>query len=387
MEREGTKGRSDLNSSAPGFDLEDAAHVHFLFQAVWESAVDAMALSDPRGIVLAVNPAYCQLYGYPVEELVGQSFAVIFPEDQRTQAEADYRRYFVDAVHPAGVEATVQSTDGEEHLVDVRYSFIDQAGQRIAMLSVIRDVTDRARLRQSERDLLRDKDNFVLAISHDLKTPITAIKGHAQLLLRRLTPGADPDVGKLTTGLRQIETTATQMSQMIDGLLDVSSLRRGETLQVNRTNVDLVALVRVVVAGQNGISDRHRFEVDAPDALTGRWDEARLTRVIDNLVANALKYSPAGGTILIALREAVEAHGRMAILSVTDNGIGIPDDDRERIFDPFYRGSNVTEQVTGSGIGLAGVRQIVELHGGTVSVESMEGKGTTFTVRLPTQPV
>jgi PAS domain S-box-containing protein len=376
--------RGDLRVSAAAFDLQEAAHVHFLFEAVWTSAVDAMALSDPHGTVLAVNPAYCQLYGYLVEELVGQSFAVIFPEDQRTQAEADYRQYFIDAVQPEGVEATVQSRDGQERLVDVRYSFIEQAGQRIAMLSVIRDVTERARLQQAERDLLRDKDNFMLAISHDLKTPITAIKGNAQLLLRRLKRRTEPDTVTLAQGLRQIDATATRMGQMIDGLLDVSSLRHGDTLPVQSTTVDLVALVRTVVDEQQRTTDRHRIEIDAPHALIGWWDEPRLMRVVDNLVANAIKYSPAGGTILVALREEVQASGVMAVLSVSDHGIGVPGGEGGRIFNPFYRGSNATEDMAGSGIGLAGVQQIVEMHGGTVSVESAVGEGSTFTVRLPT---
>lgn len=367
----------------PSFDSDDMAQMRFLFQAVWEAAVDAMALSDPHGIVLAVNPAYCDLYGYRPDELVGQTFALIFPEAQRAEAEREYRHYFVDSLDPHGLETRVRAADGQERLVDVRYSFIQHDGRRVAMLSVIRDVAERARLQQSERDLQRDKDNVLLALSHDLKTPITAIKGQAQLLLRRLRTNAGSDPLDLGAGLRQIESAASRMAQMIDGLLDASSMQRGETLPIHRSSVDLVALIHEVVEGRDDASERDRTVIDAPPDLTGWWDEPGLRRVIDNLLSNAFKYSHDRGPVHVCVRTEGRGNDAEAILSVTDTGIGIPQHDIDRIFDSFYRGRNVGTDVPGSGIGLAGVRQIVELHGGTISVDSVEGKGSTFMVRLP----
>lgn len=378
------KVRGEIHTAVPSFNPSDARQLHFLFEAVWESAADAMALSDPDGIVLAANPAYCDFYGYLLEELIGQSFAVIFPEEQQAEAVEQYHQYFADQVRPDGVEATVRPAGGGmERLVDVRYSFIEQQGQRVAMLSVIRDITERARLQQTERELLREKNNFLLTISHDLKTPLTTIKGHAQVLLRRIarTPALDPTT--LAEGLHEIETTTTRMVGMIEGLLDAASMRRGETLPIHCSTVDLAALVRAVVEDQRDAADRHRIVVEVVSPVTGWWDHARLRRVVENLLSNALKYSPDGGTVLVSIYDEQESTRSQAVLRVTDTGIGIPENDREQIFEPFYRATNVGEGALGSGIGLTGVQQIVELHGGAVSVESVEGEGSTFMVRLP----
>jgi len=125
-----------------------------------------------------------------------------------------------------------------------------------------------------------------------------------------------------------------------------------------------------------------QFVSDAPDVI-GQWDWARLERVIDNLLSNALKYGSGEETVRICLRVEDSAGSKEAVLSVQDKGIGIPSGDLSRIFERFKRGSNVSETIPGSGIGLAGVRQIVEQHGGSIEVESREGEGSTFTVRLP----
>lgn len=342
-----------------------------------------MSLSDSTGIVRAVNPAYVELYGYPAEELEGHSFAVIFPEDLRSWAEEEYRRYFADDVDRKGVEATVRRRDGTERQVDVRYTFIEREGQRVAMLSIIRDVTERARLKRSEDDLVRQKDNFLLAVSHDLKNPLAAIRGHVQLLLRRIGRDGTIDQARLVDGLRQVEATATRMSGMIEGLLDASSMRQGETLPLHRSHFDLAVLVRSVVETYGDAAGPHSISVEADGPVEGFWDGSRIQRVVENLLSNALKYSPEGGRVRLSIMEEDDGRIDRAVLKVSDEGIGIPESDLPRVFQAFHRGSNVHEGISGSGIGLAGVRQIVELHRGTITVSSVEGRGSTFTIRLP----
>jgi PAS domain S-box-containing protein len=364
--------------SPPEIDIGNAT-----FRAVWDAAGDAMALSDSNGVVLAVNPAYAELYGYSAEELEGHSFAIIFPEGLREWAEEEYRRYFVDTADRQGVEATVRRSDGTERLVDVRYTFVEHDGERVAMLSIIRDVTEQARLKQSEHDLIRQKDNFLLAVSHDLKNPLAAVRGHVQLLLRRLGRDENVNRARLLNGLRQIESTATRMSGMIEGLLDASSMRRGETLPLHRSTFDLASVVRDVVAADGDLSGLHSILVEADTSVVGFWDRDRMQRVVENLLSNAVKYSPEGGQVRMSVVEEEDGRLPQAVLTVSDEGIGIPEGDLPRVFQPFHRGTNVDEGTPGSGIGLAGVRQIVELHGGTITVCSIEGRGSTFTVRLP----
>ncbi|HEY8694521.1 MAG TPA: sensor histidine kinase, partial [Chloroflexota bacterium] len=127
------------------------------------------------------------------------------------------------------------------------------------------------------------------------------------------------------------------------------------------------------------LSDRHRLRVSATaPAVPGVWDVARVHRVVANLLANAIKYSPAGGDVVVL----VGVDGDWAVLAVCDEGLGIPAADLPHVFERFHRGSNV-ERISGTGIGLAGAKDIVELHGGTIAVTSIEGRGTTVAVRLP----
>lgn len=367
-----------LHSRDLGVESRDA-----WFRLVWEAAGDAMALSDPDGVVVAVNPAYCRLYGYGQEQVVGRSFSLIFPEETRAAAENEYRRVFREPVDPRGVESVVRRCDGTERRVDVRYTFLEEHGERVSMLSVIRDMTEQNRLRQVEEGMSRERDNFLLSVSHDLKNPLAGIIGHVQLLLRRLNREGSVNVETVRENLQQVEGTARRMAAMIDGLLDTVSAAVGEPMR--QSQVDLVALVRTVAEAYGGAGETHRIVLETPPTLPGWWDERRLHRALDNLLSNAIKYSPRGGTITVAVREEQGSGAGMAVIRVSDEGIGIPESEIARIFDTFFRARNVSDEIAGSGIGLAGVRKTVELHGGTVTASSVEGMGTTVTIRLPRQ--
>jgi signal transduction histidine kinase len=154
--------------------------------------------------------------------------------------------------------------------------------------------------------------------------------------------------------------------------------------------VDLAALAHEAIAAHSEIAGQHRIvlrgaihDARSSSELRGRWSAVRLARVIDNLLSNAIKYSPNRSTVTVTLRREHANDGEWAVLEVADEGIGIPAADLPRVFDRFYRATNVPSLVTGSGIGLAAVRESVERMGGRVNVESNLGKGSTFTVRLP----
>jgi signal transduction histidine kinase len=181
----------------------------------------------------------------------------------------------------------------------------------------------------------------------------------------------------------RVDTAARRLAAQVDQLLDVAWAESGRPLGLRRVRVDLVVLVRRVVAEREGISARYSFRVEAnPEQLIGSFDSVRLERVVDNLVSNAVKYSPLGGTVTLVLRCQRSANGTWAVLSVRDQGLGIPAADLPGVLEPFRRASNVGP-ISGTGIGLASARQIVEEHGGRISVASREGAGTTFTVCLP----
>jgi PAS domain S-box-containing protein len=245
---------------------------------------------------------------------------------------------------------------------------------------------DNARLYQEAQRAVEVRDQFLAAASHDLRTPVTTIKAHVQLLQRNLTKtGFDPI--PVQDGLGSIERAAGRITAQINELLDLSRLQSGRPLELDRRPTNLVALARQVAATHEQISGRHRITVESPvPELVGYWDPVRLERVLANLLSNAIKYSPQGGPIVLHLRRGPcpePAAGReCAELEVVDHGIGIPAADLPHIFERFYRARNVQGR-PGTGIGLAGSREIVQQHGGRLEAASEEGRGSTFTLSLP----
>ncbi|HTE84366.1 MAG TPA: ATP-binding protein, partial [Dehalococcoidia bacterium] len=257
---------------------------------------------------------------------------------------------------------------------------------------LLRELADRvslaienARLYQEAVQALEARDQFLSAISHDLRSPLTTVRGVVQLALRRLedesTPAAQENAESLTLGL----TAADRLNEMVDELLDLARWSEGRPPSLNREDVDIIELVRQVAAEFEHATDHHKIVVESKEpALVGSLDRVRMTRVLVNLIGNAVKYSPEGGSVIVAIARLDAAENGLPDLElrVVDEGVGIPRADAERIFDRYHRGANVSG-MAGMGIGLASVKQIIEQHGGTVAVESEEGRGSAFVVRMP----
>lgn len=223
------------------------------------------------------------------------------------------------------------------------------------------------------------REEFLSSATHDLKNVLTGILGHAQLAQRGLDRLRGPEATPLALHTACVITAAKRMAGMLEELSDLTRLRMGATLDLERQPCDLVALARRVLAQHAGLTE-HRLILDTSlSQLQGLVDPARLERVLGNLLANALKYSPQGGEVTVT----VTCQAGEAVIAVRDHGLGIPQADLLRIFERFQRAGNVAGCIPGAGIGLASAQQIVDQHGGTISVESVEGSGSTFTVRLP----
>lgn len=231
------------------------------------------------------------------------------------------------------------------------------------------------------------REEFLGAAAHDLKTPLTGIQGLAQLARRRLMrlADADPQSAPILEQLEGIEAATRRMAVLIGDLLDVTRLQLGALLELEQRPTDLVALARDVIGQRPDPGHRLVLDTEVP-SLVATVDPERIARVLDNLVGNALKYSPAGGTIVVRVGPTEEEGRTRALLAVHDDGLGIPATDLPHVFERYYRAGNVRGHIAGTGIGLASVRQIVEQHGGAVNVDSREGQGTTVTVRLPLTP-
>jgi signal transduction histidine kinase len=201
-------------------------------------------------------------------------------------------------------------------------------------------------------------------------------------------PRQDLTPAQIATSLDRIARQGGRMSGLLNELLDVFQLHAGRPLTLELRETDLVGLARTLAEEHQRAAPEHRIELRAAaEVLIGKWDAQRLERVVGNLLSNAIKYSPDGGAVRVDIEAVREGGAGWAVLRVQDEGIGIPAADQGRIFEWFVRGDNAERTaIQGTGIGLAGARQIVERHGGSIAVESEEGRGATFTVRLPMEP-
>jgi signal transduction histidine kinase len=233
------------------------------------------------------------------------------------------------------------------------------------------------------RQTAEQRDRFLAAVAHDLRNPLTVIRGHAELIRRTADRGGPIPPQRVLSSIDTIHKMTDRMQVAIGEVLDLTHMQLNRSLDLHRTSVDLARLVREVVAQQAQTSRRHQVQVEGLASLVGGWDQARLARVVQNLIGNAVRYSPDGGTVTVTIAERSGPAGELAVVQVADHGLGIPEADLPRIFEQFHRGGNVVDRIDGTGIGLFSVRQIVEQHGGSVTVESREGAGTTFTVILP----
>ncbi len=252
-------------------------------------------------------------------------------------------------------------------------------------LGLAREITRRAavaiehaRLYQQLQESLRARDEFLSSAAHELKTPLTSIKGYAQTLERR-TRELDEPIRARFAALGRIDAASTRMARTIDELLDLARLRLGQKIELDRKVVDLVGIARDSVTEHAAMATGHRVTLEARiPSLVGEWDGRRLEHVISNLISNAVKFSPSGGDVTVTVHKVEDD----AIVAVRDQGVGIVPEDRAAIFERFRRGTNV-KGIPGTGIGLTLAKEIVEAHRGRIFVESVTGKGSTFTVRLP----
>jgi PAS domain S-box-containing protein len=249
---------------------------------------------------------------------------------------------------------------------------IEEIARRAAL------AVDHARLYRDTQVALQARDTFLSIASHELKTPLTSILGYTYVL-RQTSDSAGPVEERTQRAVAVIERQAQRLNALIDNMLDLSRIQRGQ-LSIERRPVDLRALVTRAVEEQRQSLTDHVMTLNSLDEpLIVHGDELRLEQVVTNLLSNAVKYSPQGGPIRVRL----SAVDRAAQLSVSDPGIGIPAAALPRLFEPFFRADNVSAQSSGFGIGLFLVRTILQLHGGAITVESVQGRGSTFMVTLP----
>ncbi|MFL5755401.1 MAG: ATP-binding protein, partial [Chloroflexota bacterium] len=343
---------------------------------------EAILLADATGRVYLSNAAAAEIMGtVPTSVIPTEEEAVTVrwidgapcPPEEQPLARAVFDN---EVVRGERLIVTNAETGREVPILVNSAPLSDALGVRAGGVAVFQDITPL-------RELDRQKDEFLAAISHDLKTPATIIKGRANLLQRAIQSNSS-NMADLAEGLEAIDDTTAQLVRIVDELLDQTRVRMGKPFELDRGPSDLLKIARRLANEYQNISPRHDIRVDSElHGLLGDWDEARMERVVANLIANGVKYSPQGGEVIVRVEREEHEGELFASLTVADQGMGIPPDEVDRVFEPYFRASNVARTVSGTGVGLTGTRQIVEQHGGTISIASIVGKSTVVTVCLP----
>jgi PAS domain S-box-containing protein len=368
-----------------------------------ESIGDAVIATDMRGRVAFMNPVAEHLTGWRIHDARGQACTEVFKimnEHTRAIVESPVTRVLAEGVVVGLANHTVLiAADGTERPIDDSGAPIrDRGGRIVGVVLVFRDVTERRRsdaekrvvaaererLLEAERAARSDaerasrvKDEFVAMVSHELRTPLNAILGWAQLMSQ-----APRDEDMVRRGVDVVFRNTRVQAQLISDLLDMSRIVSGK-LRLTVEKVDVKPLVQSAIETvQQTTQDKQisvHAQLDPTSSIAG--DPARLQQIVWNLLWNAVKFTPDGGSIFVRLRQA----GPDIEIAVQDTGVGIRADFLPRIFERFEQGDpSITRRFGGLGLGLSIVKHLVELHGGSIKAESAgEDQGSTFTVTLP----
>jgi signal transduction histidine kinase len=369
--------------SARGIDeRESALNIARAMQRRLESVIAAMPeavllVDPPEGRVIAENQAAVSLLGRSLGENPTSTWpaSLLLPDGTTPDRdELPIQTTIRTGEVVSGMELLVRGPGGVDVPVLVSAAPVkDPGGPTMAVVAVFREI---AALKEASRL----KDEFVSVVSHELRSPLTPIRGFVQLVARDLTRegGHEPQVKRLNSIAGQVD----RMTRLVDDLLDVSRLKAG-SLEIRHRRADIIELAEEVVRDRDAANASHQLVLIAePEPVVGDWDSDRLYQVLDNLIGNAMKYSPPGGTITV--KAGSDPATGDALVSVADEGPGISPADRERIFSAFYRSRDASaSQIAGLGLGLYICQELVAAHGGRIEVGDAPVHGAEFTVRLP----
>jgi len=354
---------------------------------ILESVPDALVIADERGNVTFANGSAEQLFGYLRADLLGRPIEFLLPARYRAthrMHRAGYQAAPRRRPMGLGLDLAGLRRDGTEFAAEISLSPIVIDG-RPCTIAAVRDVAERRRLEERARlwrkaqEEVRERDEFLSIASHELRTPITALQLQLQLL-QRATHRMSGMPGPLEEKLESLERQTRRLAVLVNELLDVSRMRLGK-LELRYEELDLAEVAREAAGHVEADISRSgsRLAYDLSPS-PGRYDRLRIEQVLGNLLVNAGKFGQGKPVVL-----RVRTKGELAIVEVSDQGIGIPLEHQARVFERFQR-AVPAQNFGGLGLGLYVARQIVEAHGGTIQVTSAAGAGATFTVRLPREP-
>jgi PAS domain S-box-containing protein len=373
-------------------DRNQAERLQSLLVAIVESTDDAIKSMATDGTIMSWNAAAHQLYGYRDREILGRSVLELFPNDGRDDARAVLRRVIEDG-RDERIEMKQRRKDGTIIDVAATLSPIRVGGKIVGVSAVSRNITARKRAERAlqfalerEQDTVRNlqeldrmRNDFISDVSHELRTPLTSISGYAELLRKRAFGEINAEQDDA------LDVIARNTKRLLDLIEDIMALSRMESgvysLELEQTDLrELVVAAGDAIASAAAAKSIELIMEVAPDIGTAMVDPVQLDRAFLNVLSNAVKFTSPGGHVRLSATRA----GGDVVIAVTDDGIGIDDDDQKQVFKRFFRSVNATRSaIQGTGLGLVITKTIVEHHNGTISLESEPGKGTTVRIQIP----
>ncbi|MBK9750504.1 MAG: PAS domain S-box protein [Chloroflexi bacterium] len=350
--------------------------------AIVQYSADGVMILDARGRIVSFNHALERMTAWHADDAIGLDYDEVFEWKRRDSTDLkealDHGYPFTD-VNGANnktlyVEGDLLRRDGMSISIGILYApLLSADGHLTNIIANVRDITNFRKAQEMQ-------NVFISTISHELKTPVALIKGHAATL-RREDVDWDTAVVREYSGV--IEEEADRLNVLIENLLTTSKIHAQRRLELNLDDVRLNHVCASAAERFSTQTRKHTLIVDFPDDYPViQADEQRLRQVIDNLLSNAIKYSPEGGEIRVG---GYFTDDTVSVF-VKDQGVGISEADQERVFERFFRvDGKLSRRTQGTGLGLFLARSIVEAHGGQITVESQPGKGSTFTFTLPQQ--
>lgn len=370
------KTEGQMLISAAVRDVSHKRREERLFRGLLEAAPDAMVIVDDTGTIVLVNAQVERRFGYSRDELVGESVEILVPE-RFAGMHVAFRSGYVAGprTRPMGLAGDLfaRRKDGSEFPVEISLAPLETE-EGLLVSAAVRDISERRRM-QEEAD--RVKDEFFATVSHELRTPLTSMLGYSELMadLEQLSPQGRRFLSVITR-------SAERELRLVDDLLTLVAIEESG-LSIRAAMVDLEPIVRDAVEAARPRAEE--VDIDLSLEIPGfpvqtLADRDRVGQALDNLLSNALKFTPAGGAVRVRLRST----GTDAEIEVADSGTGISEVDPNRVFERLYRsGSAVAQQVPGAGLGLTIALAIVEAHRGTIGVVKTDAHGTTFKMSFP----
>ena len=351
---------------------------------LFDISLDALISIDSKGIIFEWSRQAEEIFGFTMHEAIGKSLShTIVPVQYRAAHEGGMQHYLATGEGPVlnkRIEITAIRKNGEEFPIELTI-FPLKFNEKHFFTAFVRDITEIKESRENmekalnrQKELNELKSKFISMISHELRTPLTTIRSNTEIANYLLEQEHAPDKDKLTRNISRIESNVERLNQLISNILMIGKLDAGK-VPFNPRKQNIYSLIKQEVLPN--LSAQPKLN-DINDQLESEVDTKLFTHVMNNLIENAFKYSPNGTTPEIDLKDG----GDTVLINVRDFGIGIPAEDHNRVFETFFRASNV-DNIQGTGLGLSIVKDYVELHGGKITLISDVGKGTVFSIFLP----